>query len=111
MWPAVTFVPAGNPVTFATNVTLADVMLLPDVVVSNVMVTVPLPADSALETGGTSLAGNNVAVNVGFVGVEGDVDDEPHPAAAMADAIASTNKRFIGDQPPLTAISRTYVTG
>src|SRR5215472_16509469 len=95
MWPATTVVPAGNPVKFATNVAGAAVMLpAASFVTSNVIVTVPLPEASGPTIGGTSLDGNSVAVNVGFVGEDGDVDDEPHPAARNASA-ASADRRFI----------------
>src|SRR5205823_10869317 len=87
MWPSVTVVPAGNPVRFATKVTVAAVTLPPLVVVSKVMVAVPVPDDSALVIGGTSFDGSRVAVNVGFVGVDGDVE-LPQPAAMNASAIS-----------------------
>src|SRR5579871_474008 len=102
MCPSVTVVPAGNPVRLATNVTDAAVMLPePSFVVSNVIVTLPLPDASALAIGGTSLAGSSVAVNVGLVGADddGDVDDEPQPTAMNASAIARADRRFMGASP------------
>ena len=45
------------------------------------MVASPLPPASAPAIGGTSFAGDSVAVNVGFVVVvEGDVDDFEQPS-------------------------------
>jgi hypothetical protein len=71
-------------------------MLPPDVVVSKVMVTLPVPELSAFVIGGTSLAGDSVAVNVGFVGavLDGEVED-PQPAATNASATIRPEKRFI----------------
>src|SRR6185503_21252261 len=70
---------AGNPASCATKVAVAAVIVVPLVVVSNVIVTLPLPDDSAFVIGGFSLAGDSTAVNVGRT-VLGEVDDEPHPA-------------------------------
>src|SRR5947209_11468342 len=102
MWPSVTVVPAGNPVRFATKVTLAAVTLPPLVVVSKVMVAVPVPDDSALVIGGTSFDGRSAAVKVGLVGVpDGDVDvldgdvELPQPAAMNASAISAVASRFM----------------
>src|SRR5881628_3341920 len=94
MWPSVTVVPAGNPVRFATKVTVAAVTLPPLVVVSNVMVAVPVPDDSALVIGGTSFDGRRVAVKVGFVGVDGDVE-LPQPAAMNVSAMSAVASRFM----------------
>jgi hypothetical protein len=62
--------------------------------VTNVIVTFPVTVDSALVTGGTSLAGNSVAVNVGLVGDVGDVE-LLQPAASRASTTATGDTRFI----------------
>jgi hypothetical protein len=61
-----------------------------------VIVALPLTVDSALVIGGTSFAGDSVAVNVGFVG-DGFVGVELslQPAARRASAIATGDNRFI----------------
>jgi hypothetical protein len=89
--------PAGNPVRFTTKVALADVMLpAASFAVISVMDAVPFTVDSALVTGGTSFAGDSVAVNVGLVGV-GVVGVELllQPAARTASATAMGDRRFI----------------
>jgi hypothetical protein len=90
----VTVVPGGNPVRFATKVTDAAVMFAPLVVVSKVMVAEPEPDDSALVIGGTSFEGNNWALNVGFVGPDGDVE-LPQPAATNESAMTVVDSRFM----------------
>ena len=76
-------VPAGKPLRFTTKVAVAAVTLPAlSFVVTIVTVAVPVPVASRRRSAGTSFAGDSVAVNVGLVGVVGDVDDElPQPAA------------------------------
>jgi hypothetical protein len=69
-------------------------MFPPLEVVSNVIVTLPLPDDSAFEIGGFSLEGDNTAVNVGRT-VLGEVDDPPHAATKKLSAMAKTERCFI----------------
>src|SRR5258708_7763966 len=91
-------VPGGNPVTLTTNVAVPLVMVpLASLVTSNVTVTVPVPVFSPPTTPPVSLDGSSAAVNVGFVGVVGEVDEElPHEAANNATPTIKTLKRFIG---------------
>ena len=93
--------PAGNPPRVTANVAVAAVMLPAEsLVVLKVIVAVPDTVDSALVTGGTSLAGDSNALKIGLAAVDGAVvvvvDDElPHPAANRATARASADRRFI----------------
>src|SRR5262249_24430612 len=89
--------PAGKPVRFTTKVAVAAVMLFAaSLVVTNVIVAVPLTVDSAFVIGGTSLAGDNAAGNVGLVGVVGVGELLlPQAAASRASTIAMGGRRFI----------------
>jgi hypothetical protein len=69
-------------------------MVLPDVVVSKVIVTFPVPDASAFVIGGTSFAGDSVAVNVGLAGAELGEVDELH-AATNASGTSRADRRFI----------------
>src|SRR5882724_5454610 len=88
---------AGNPLRVMTNVAVAAVIWADALtVVSIVIVTEPLPTDSAPLIGGTSLAGDSVAVNVGLAAaVVGAVDELPHPAAKSASDATRTGSPFI----------------
>ena len=93
--------PAGKLERFTTKVAVAAVMLPAEsFVVTSVIDTLPVTTDSELLTGGTSLAGDSAAVNVGLVGVvdEGDVE-ELQPTAARASATAMRDKRVIVRSP------------
>jgi hypothetical protein len=95
-------VPAGKFDMLTTNVAVAEVTLPAlSFVVTNVTVAVPVPAASAPTIAGTSLAGESVAVNVGFVGVVGAVEDELPQAAANTPRVTNSReeKRFIGPAP------------
>jgi hypothetical protein len=48
---------------------------------------------------GTSFDGDSVAVNVGFVGAVGAVEEEPHPAAKKPRATNKRDTRFIKSTP------------
>jgi len=89
--------PAGSPVRLTTNVAVADVMLpAASFAVTSVIDTFPATVDSAFVIGGTSFAGDSVAVNVGFVGVVGvGVVELLQPAARRAIATAMGDRRFI----------------
>src|SRR5256885_1424872 len=88
--------PAGKPERFTTKVAVAAVMLpAASFVVTRVIVVLPETVDSALATGGTSLAGDNVAVNVGLVGVVGAIEELPQPATQNPRAIVRMDRRFI----------------
>src|SRR5436305_8548924 len=89
--------PAGKPVRLTTKVTLAAVMLFAaSRVTTIVIVALPLTVDSALVTGGTSLAGESAAVNVGLVGVVGVGELLLlQPAASRASTTAMGDRRFI----------------
>jgi hypothetical protein len=64
-----------------------------------VIVTFPVPDASAFVIGGTSFAGNKIAVNVGFgAAVLGDVDD-PHAVATNASGTIRASARFISMTP------------
>src|SRR5579871_4580746 len=99
MCPSVTVVPAGNPLSVALKVTLAVCTLPDESFVTNIVIdTLPVPDDSALVMGGTSLDGNSVAVKTGLgaaVLPEGDVDDEPQPAATNASATINAATRVM----------------
>src|SRR6266705_910132 len=100
MWAMFIADPAGKPPRVTANVTVADVMLpAASFVVTNVMLAVPLTPDSAFVTGGTSLAGDNAAVNVGLAAAVGlvvaDVEFFVHPAARSTIATTGTDRRFI----------------
>jgi hypothetical protein len=110
MWAAVMFEPAGNPPSVTAKVALADVTLpaLSRVVLS-VIVAVPLTVDSALVTGGTSFAGDRLAVKIGLVdgdGVFGLDESLPQPATSRLSAIANADNGFIGG-----LLSRTCAPG
>src|SRR6478672_3496668 len=88
-------VPAGKPVRLTVNVAVPPVTLpAASFVVSNTIVALPLPVDSALLTGGTSLAGRRSAVNVGLTGV-GAVSDFEQAAEVTASAARRITKRFM----------------
>src|SRR5262245_41654184 len=89
--------PAGNPCRLTTNVAVAAVTLFAaSLVTTSVIVAVPETVDSAFVIGGTSLAGDNVAVNVGLVGVVGVGELLLlQPAANSASATAMGDRRFI----------------
>jgi hypothetical protein len=90
--------PAGKPVRLTTNVTVAAVTLPAEsLVVTNVIEAVPLTVDSLLVTGGTSFAGERVAVKVGLVGdvLLGVVEELLQPAAQSASARATGDNRVI----------------
>jgi hypothetical protein len=55
----------------------------------------PCTVDSALVIAGISFAGEICAVNVGLVGVDGDVEELLQPAARRATATASRDRRVI----------------
>src|SRR5437667_10712989 len=99
MWAMFIADPAGKPPRVTANVTVADVMLpAASFVVTNVMLAVPLTPDSAFVTGGTSLAGDNAAVNVGLAVagvVVADVEFLVHAAASSRIATTGTDRRFI----------------
>src|SRR5262249_39064672 len=89
MCEAVNVVPAGNPVTFTVASMVAAVMLpAASLVRLNVRLEVPEPPASDPVTGGTSLAGSNVALNVDDAAGEGvgvvGVSLLPQPAATEA---------------------------
>src|SRR5262249_52864855 len=97
MWAMFTADPAGNPWRFTTNVAVAEVTLpAASFAVISVMDAVPFTVDSALVIGGTSFAGDSVAVNVGLVG-GGLVGVELllQPAARSASTTAMGDRRFI----------------
>src|SRR5687768_8389064 len=97
-------VPAGKPVRLTWNEIVPLVMLpAASLVTLNVIVAVPLPLASALDTGGTSFAGDSAAVNTGLTGVDGSVDDLPQATEPMAKMAARTARRFI---VPLLLIRR-----
>src|SRR5882724_9177290 len=101
--------PAGKPVRFTVNVAVAAVTLpAPSFVVSSTIVAVPATVPSGPETGGTSFAGDSVAVNVGFVGDGAVVDELPQPAANSPSAAASKDKRFM---VRLLVIRKTFGPG
>src|SRR6267378_2897224 len=91
-------VPAGNPVRLTANVAV-EAMILPlaSFVTSNVMVAVPVPEASAPTMGGTSLAGDNVALKTGWRETVGFVTDDelPQPPARTPSARTMTDRRFI----------------
>jgi len=89
--------PAGRLVRFTTKVADADVILPAESFdVTNVIDAVPVATDSAFVMGGTSFAGDRVAVNVGFVGVvDVGVVELLQPAARSAIATATGGRRFI----------------
>jgi hypothetical protein len=89
--------PAGKPVRLTTKVTVAAVMLLAaSLVTTIVIVALPDTVDSAFVIGGTSFAGDNVAVNVGLVGVVGVGELLLlQPAASRASTTAMGDRRFI----------------
>src|SRR3954454_21163903 len=89
--------PAGKPCRFTTKVADAEEMFPPaSFAVMSVIDAVPVTVDSALVTGGTSFAGDSVAVNVGLVGVGVlGVELLLQPAAKSASATAMGDKRFI----------------
>src|SRR6266487_1565536 len=96
MCAALTGVFAGKPLRFTTKVADAAVTLpAASFVKSNVIVTLPLPLDSAFVTGGTSFAGLRSAVKVGFTADAVVGDDELQPAANSATAIASAGQYLI----------------
>src|SRR5262245_891871 len=88
--------PAGRPVMLTTNVAVAAVTLpAASLVVTIVIEALPDTTDSALVIAGISFAGEMDAVNVGLVGVEGDVEELLQPTANRAIATAKTDKRVI----------------
>ena len=105
MIPAVTAVPAGNPLKSTVMSTVAAVIAPAESRVRlNVMFAVPRPLASALVIAGTTFAGNRTAVNrtwFGFAGGVGDVGDlsSPHPAARLATTKAAIYVRFIVKSP------------
>jgi hypothetical protein len=64
-------------------------------VVTSVIDAFPVTTDSALVIGGFSFAGEICAVNVGLVGVDGDVEEELQPTANRAAATANADRRVI----------------
>src|SRR5579864_1612643 len=94
-------VPAGYPFRLTTNVAVPAVMLFcASLVISNVMVTLPLPVDSAFDTGGTSLDGMSVAVNVGLVGEVGVAGELLlQPTAMSESATVTIDSRFMHPTP------------
>src|SRR5215213_6750888 len=91
--------PAGNPPSVTAKFAVADVTL-PALsrVVFMVTVTVPLTADSALVTGGTSFDGDRLAVKIGLVdgvGVFGVDESSPQPATNKLSAMAMIDSGFI----------------
>src|SRR5436309_3251562 len=89
--------PAGNPCRFTTKVADAEVMFPPaSFAVMRVIDAVPFTVDSAFVTGGTSLDGDSVAVNVGLVGVGVlGVELLLQPTAKSASATAMGDRHFI----------------
>src|SRR5712691_10818503 len=85
---------AGKPDKFTTNLAVAAVMFLS---ASHVMVTLPLPPDSAFAIGGTSFDVRRSAVNVAMLEIVGAVDEvpPPQPAATSASARVEMVRRFI----------------
>jgi hypothetical protein len=99
---------AGNPDRFTTNVAVAAVTFPAlSLVVTIVTVEVPLPVASAPTIAGFSFAGNSVAVNVGFVGAVGVVEDEPQPETRTPKATHRRDRRFIEPTPFRDTISKT----
>src|SRR5882672_8468787 len=89
---------AGKPDKFTTNLPVAAVMfLLASRVMSNVMVTLPLPPDSAFAIGGTSFAVRRSAVNVATLEIVGEATEvpPPQPGATRASARVEMVRRFI----------------
>src|ERR1044072_2741306 len=91
MWAMLIEDPAGMPVSVTEKVAVADVTFPdPSLTVSIVTVDVPCTVDSAFVTGGTSFAGESVAVKIVRFGLaEGEVgesESDPHPAANSASA-------------------------
>src|SRR5438445_333019 len=97
MCAMLTVEPAGRLLMFTTKVAVAAVMLFAaSRVTTKVIVASPLATDSAFVIGGTSLAGDSVAVNVGLVGVVGVGELLLlQPAANRARTIATGDRRFI----------------
>src|SRR5215210_3778257 len=106
MWAPVSVVPEGNPLRSIVKSPLAAVMVPAESLVRfRFRVIVPLAPASALVTGGTSLAGDKVAVNFTTLALDGVVGVfEPHPTA-MRRAAATMAERFI--RCLLEDISRT----
>src|SRR6185369_5811071 len=94
-------VPAGNAERFTTKVAVADVTLPAlSFVVTSVTVASPRPDASAQTMAGFSFAGNNVAVNVGLVGVVGAAGESlPQADTRTPRATVKRDKRLIGTTP------------
>src|SRR3989454_8401584 len=92
----------GKPDKFTTNLAVAAVMFLSaSRVMSNVMVTLPLPPDSAFAIGGTSFDVRRSAVNVAMLEIVGAVDEvpPPQPAATSASArVERSEERRVGKE-------------
>jgi hypothetical protein len=74
-------------------------LFLASLVMSKVIVTLPLPLDSAFDTGGFSLAGRSVAVNVGLVGEVGVAGELLQPTAMSESATLTIDSRFMHPTP------------
>src|SRR5260221_5746 len=88
-------VPAGKLLRFTTNVAVAAVMLFAESrVTSNVIVALPVPADSELVIGGTSLDVRRAAVNVGLARGDGEAVALPQPALDKPVSTTAARGRF-----------------